>query len=65
MNIQENVWSMILEKNYDGKQYLSIENLSKSIKQAVKQINANERDKVKYNKRLLTVMKYKCDVMPY
>ena len=70
MNIQENVWGMISEKVYDGKQFFSKEILWKSIQSAVDEINHNEQDKIKtlydkYNKRLLNVIVKNGDVIPY
>ena len=46
MNIQENIWSMISEKVYDGKQYFDQENLWKSIVKAVCDLNKNEKEKI-------------------
>ena len=46
MNIQENIWSMISEKVYDGKQYFDKESLWQSIVKAVEEINKKEKDKV-------------------
>lgn len=70
MNIQENIWSMISEKVYGGKQYFDKESLWRSIVKAVNEINKKEKDKIagffhNYNKRLLTVIKHNGDVIPY
>ena len=46
MNIQENIWSMISEKVYDGKQYFDKKSLWQSIVKAVEEINKKEKDKV-------------------
>ena len=47
MNIQENIWQLILEIVYDQQQYNDNDLLWEAIKKAVNEINSNKKDMIK------------------
>ena len=70
LNIQENIWQMVSDIVYDGKQYNSPQVLWENINKVVNQKNKTKQAIIKkiydgYNERLLKVIENKGNEIPY